>query len=73
MLFLLILGFVLIVLLEVPEMLIRGQRRELVAFSVLLAAGFLLSLAVMLDWPVPSPTPALIRLITPLTDALGFH
>lgn len=73
MIILLILGFLLIILIEVPGMLVQQQRGELLAFWVLLTAGFLLSLAVTLQWPVPSPTPALIHLITPLTKALGFH
>jgi len=71
--FLLILGFLAIIIVEVPAMLVQEQKGELRAFWVLLAAGFLLSLAVMFNWPVPTPTPALIELFTPLTKALGFN
>lgn len=72
MVVLLIIGFLLIISMEVPAMLVKGQTRELRAFWVLLALGFALSLAVVMDWPVPSPTPFLRAVFEPISDMLGF-
>lgn len=70
---LLILGFAAIILMEVPAMRAKGQRREEVAFWVLLSLGFFLSLAVVLQWPIPNPTEMLEVVFKPISDALGIE
>lgn len=71
MLVLLLLGFVLIIALEVPAMVMKGQVRELRVFWVLLAVGFILSAGLVLRWPMPSPTPVLEAMFRPFSEALG--
>lgn len=70
MLGLLILGFLVIIALEVPAMAMKGQKGELRAFWVLLAIAFGLSLAVVKDWPVPNPTVALETVFKPFSVLL---
>lgn len=71
MLALLIIGFLLVIALEVPSMAAKGQNGELRAFWALLALGFYLSLSVVQRWPVPNPTPFLTRVFIPVSEALG--
>lgn len=73
MLSLLIVGFLLIIGIEVPAMAEKGQKGELRAFWVLLAAGFVLSLAVMQGWPVPNPTTGLEAMFKPFALLLGLR
>jgi hypothetical protein len=70
-LLLLILGFVVIIAVEVPTMVLKEQKGELRAFWVLLAVGFGLSLAVVQGWPVPSPTKALEAVFKPFAMLMG--
>lgn len=56
MVFLLIVIFVVIVLLEVPNLIKNKYWRELKVFSVLLLAAFMLSLFYIVDLPIPNPT-----------------
>jgi hypothetical protein len=70
---LLIIGFVLIIIVEVPPMAIAGQVRELRAFWVLLALSFVFSLAMVKNWPVPNPTYAIEAVFRPLSDLLGLQ
>ncbi|HEY3367852.1 MAG TPA: hypothetical protein VGK74_22565 [Symbiobacteriaceae bacterium] len=71
MLMLLILGFLAIIALEVPVMNAKGQKAERRAFWVLLALGFVLSLAMVQQWPVPNPTHFLEAVFKPVSDMLG--
>lgn len=68
-----ILGFLVIIALEVPAMIMKGQTRELRAFWVLLTMAFALSLAVVLKWPVPNPTHALEAVFNPFSVLLGLQ
>ncbi len=55
---------------EVPRMLRKGQRGELIAFSVILGMALVLSLLLSLGIRVPSPTGAIEALFGPLGKAL---
>jgi hypothetical protein len=68
---LLVLGFLLILGLEVPAMRRRRQVRTLWAFWILWIIAFGVSLAVTAGWPAPNPTPVLESLFKPYADALG--
>jgi hypothetical protein len=52
---LLILLFSAIITFELPRLLHKDRRRELMVFSFLLALGFSLCLGQALDLPIPSP------------------
>lgn len=69
--FLLLLGFLLIIFLEVPGMLIREQLGELWLFGGLLALGFLLNLVGLERWLVPTTTHWLEALFEPVALMLG--
>lgn len=56
MVFLLIVIFVVIVLLEVPNLIKNKYWRELKVFSALLLAAFILSLFYIIDLTIPNPT-----------------
>lgn len=71
MLALLVVGFVLIIALEVPAMVMKGQVKELRVFWGLLALAFLLSLGLVRRWPLPNPTTFLEAVFKPLADAAG--
>lgn len=71
MLALLIIGFLVIIALEVPAMAMKGQKRELRAFWVLLTIAFGLGLAVARGWPLPGPTHALEAVFRPFSELLG--
>jgi uncharacterized membrane-anchored protein YitT (DUF2179 family) len=64
-------GFVAVILLEVPALVIEGRKRELRAFWVLLAISFLFSLGMVQRWPLPNPTPVIAAIFQPVVDALG--
>jgi hypothetical protein len=70
-LMLMILGFLLIIALEVPSMVAKGQTGELRTFWVLLAMGFALSLAVAQRWPVPNPTRMVEAVFKPISVMMG--
>jgi hypothetical protein len=53
--FLLLSLFTGIILLELPRLVRRKMRRELLVFLVLLVLGFGLSLSQLLDLPIPNP------------------
>lgn len=72
MLALLLIGFVLMVVLEVPAMVMKEQKGELRAFWVLLLIAFALGLAVVQGWPVPNPTRALEAVFNPFSMLMGF-
>ncbi len=55
---------------EVPRMLRKGQRGELIAFSVILGMALVLSLLLSLGIKVPSPTEPIEALFGPLGKAL---
>ncbi|MDF2627882.1 MAG: hypothetical protein K0R39_1713 [Symbiobacteriaceae bacterium] len=66
-----LLGFVAVILLEVPALVIAGRRRELRAFWVLLALSFLFSLGMVQRWPLPNPTHLIEAIFQPVADVLG--
>jgi hypothetical protein len=66
-----LLGFVAVILLEVPMLVIEGRKRELRAFWALLALSFLFSLGMVQRWPMPNPTPVIEAIFRPVVDALG--
>lgn len=73
MLLLLILGYVLIALIELPPMMAQRQHREIRAFWVMLLISFAVSLSVVMRWPIPSPTDFLEALFAPATRILGLR
>jgi hypothetical protein len=73
MLFLLVAGFVLILLAEVPILVAAGMWRELRAFGVLLTMGFFLSLAVALKWPIPNPNAIVRTIFDPVATFIGIR
>lgn len=56
MVFLLIVIFIVIALIEVPNLIKNKYWRELKVFSILLLAAFILSLFYIVDLPIPNPT-----------------
>ena len=56
MIILLIMTFVIIALLEIPELVKKEYWRELVAFSILLVLSFVLSLLLVIGVELPSPS-----------------
>jgi hypothetical protein len=68
---LMIIGFLLIIALEVPSMVAKGQTGELRTFWVLLVMGFALSLAIAQNWPVPNPTRIVEAVFNPISVMLG--
>jgi hypothetical protein len=59
----LLLIYAFIAVLNIPGMIKKKEWRELAAFSVFYAAGFLLGLLYVLDIPIPSPMKGLDYLI----------
>lgn len=66
-----ILGFLLIILAEVPVLVAGGEWRTLRAFGLLLLMGFSLSLMMVERWPVPNPNQLLRAIFEPVSDLLG--
>ena len=67
MIFLLLI-YALIIIINVPQLIKRRERRELTAFFILYTIAFTLGLMYVLDIPIPSPIKALQHLIV---DVLG--
>lgn len=65
-------AFLLIIAIEVPGMVTKGQKGELRLFWALLALGVLLTLVVLQEWPVPNPTEVVTAVFRPITALLGF-
>ncbi|HHY70359.1 MAG TPA: hypothetical protein GX519_01600 [Thermoanaerobacterales bacterium] len=66
----LILIFIVIVFLEVPGLLREKLWRELIAFSVLLSIGFILSFLQVISVKIPSPNDGIIFLIETISKGL---
>ncbi|MFZ5814644.1 MAG: hypothetical protein ACOY93_05020 [Bacillota bacterium] len=64
-------GFLLIILIEVPPLILRGQTAVLRAFWAVLGISFLVCLAVVNRWPIPNPSYFLEVVFRPLATALG--
>jgi hypothetical protein len=64
---LLVLGFLIMIMLEVPGMVKNKAWRELGAFSFFLLLGFALALPQVLGLEVPNPSNALEALFKPLS------
>lgn len=62
MIILLIIVFILIALFEVPGLMRKKYRRDLIVFSFFLLFAFLLSLLQMLDVKIPSPMKGIVYL-----------
>jgi hypothetical protein len=71
MIFLVILGFGLIVVVEVPSLICRQYWRELVVFSFFIFVGLLLTVFLTLGVELPYIDVELTKLITGLGEALG--
>ncbi|HBT15578.1 MAG TPA: hypothetical protein DEB05_01320 [Firmicutes bacterium] len=71
MIFLVILGFGLIVVVEVPSLIRRQYWRELVVFSFFIFVGLLLTVFLTLGVELPYIDVGLTKLITGLGEALG--
>ncbi|HBG15744.1 MAG TPA: hypothetical protein DDW93_03100 [Firmicutes bacterium] len=71
MIFLVILGFGLIVVVEVPSLIRRQYWRELVVFSFFIFVGLLLTVFLTLGVELPYIDVELTKLITGLGEALG--
>lgn len=63
MIILLILGFLVIVFFEIPDLIRKKYWRELAVFSVLLVAAFILALLQTAGVDIPSPFTVIIYLI----------
>jgi hypothetical protein len=64
---LLVLGFMIMIMLEVPGLVKKKAWRELGAFSFFLLLGFTLALPQVLGIEVPNPSDALEALFKPLS------
>lgn len=69
----LILGILAVAALEVPRLVVRGEKAESLAFCALSAVGFVLVVAVIQDWPVPNPTELIRALFRPVSAMLGMR
>lgn len=67
---LIILLVLLIIFLEVPSLIQKKLWRELTAFFVLLAIGFVLSLLQIMKVKIPSPNDAIIFIIESISKKL---
>jgi hypothetical protein len=67
---LIILLVLLIIFLEVPSLIQKKLWRELTAFFVLLAVGFVLSLLQIMKVKIPSPNDAIIFIIESISKKL---
>ncbi|KKM10283.1 hypothetical protein SY88_14590 [Clostridiales bacterium PH28_bin88] len=70
MLLLLLLVFGGIIALEVPGLVRKQMWGELAAFGFLLALGMVLSVAEVLDIPLPNPTKFIEAVFKPVADAI---
>jgi len=70
MLLLLLLVFGGIIALEAPGLVREQMWGELAAFGFLLALGMVLSVAQMLDIPLPNPTKGIEAIFKPVADAI---
>lgn len=68
---LLLLAVALLLAIEVPGLLARGERRELWVFAVLLGLGTLLALGVIQEWPLPNPADVTRAYLGPIHAKLG--
>jgi len=55
---------------EVPRLLQKQMKRELIAFSAFLMIGMALALALSFDWPIPNPNRAIEFILGPLKRAI---
>lgn len=60
LLLLLIAIYIIIILLEVPDLMRQGWHRELIVFFVIFIAGIFLSLAQFYNWPLYNPLERII-------------
>lgn len=67
MIYLLIAVFLIIIILEVPGMLKKKLKRELIAFSVFLFIGFTLAFLQIIKVKIPSPNNLIKGIIEALT------
>ncbi|TEB16468.1 hypothetical protein Psfp_01296 [Pelotomaculum sp. FP] len=68
MIVLLVLVFIAIIAFEAPGLVKKKMWRELVAFSVLLLIGMVLSFGQALKLPVPNPTKGIDAVFKPVTQ-----
>ncbi|MGS0745712.1 hypothetical protein ACU70A_07210 [Syntrophomonas erecta subsp. sporosyntropha] len=61
MLALAITAFVIIMVLDLPELLKKGLHREIAVFAVLMLVGIYGIIAQLYDWPLYNPFPAIIE------------
>lgn len=64
MVYLLIAAFLIIIVLEVPYMIRKKLKRELIVFSVLLFIGFTLAFLQIIKVKIPSPNDLIEKIIT---------
>ncbi|GAB6159175.1 hypothetical protein JCM39194_23750 [Desulfotomaculum varum] len=65
-LLLITLAYIIIIALELPGLLVRRRRRELLAFGLLLLPAMLYSYGLVLDLPLPNPSDWLTAVLQPL-------
>lgn len=65
--------FAIIGLFEAPKILQKRLWREFGVFSFLLVFGFILSVLLALDVPVPSPARGIRLLMGPILRLIGIH
>jgi len=70
MVFALILGFCVLIVLEVPGLVKNKMWKELCVYSVLMAIGIVYSLGQVLDWPLPNPTKGVEIIFKPVAAAV---
>ncbi|MFL0252683.1 hypothetical protein ACJDT4_19905 [Clostridium neuense] len=63
MIFLLIITFIAIIFLEVPELIKNKCWRELIVFFIFLIAAFIISLMYIMNLPIPNPMKAVEYII----------
>lgn len=63
MILLAILGYILILYLELPQLLKDRQYREILIFAGLFIIGTYMTLARLYQWPIPNPFPGIYQII----------
>jgi hypothetical protein len=63
LIFLLIILFLVIILIEIPGLIRQKMWRELIAFAVILLLGFGLSLGQLIGMPLPNPSRIIAKIL----------
>jgi DMSO reductase anchor subunit len=66
--FLLMLATIIILIIDLPEMIQKRLKKELIVYSLLLAIGMILSILHMLQVPLFNPTDLIVWMFRPLVE-----